>query len=120
MTSGAAGKIGPDRANATLCLIRAGSKGTFTAVAVASTILGAVPVGVDGNNVIDALFLVSRNDEDEGFDHNGGTYSVINVVEVAQSSPTQSTYAATSCICASSMRRCSSSAMASATRSSSS
>jgi len=29
----------------------------FTAVAVASTILGAVPVGVDGNKVIDALFL---------------------------------------------------------------
>jgi len=29
----------------------------FTAVAVASIILGAVPVGVDGNKVIDALFL---------------------------------------------------------------
>ena len=57
VTSGAAGKIGPDRANATLCLIRAGSKGMFTAVAVASTILGVVPVGVDGNKVIDVLFL---------------------------------------------------------------
>lgn len=29
----------------------------FTAVAVASTVLGAVPVGVDGNRIIDALFL---------------------------------------------------------------
>ena len=57
MTSGAAGKISPDRANATLWLIRAESKGMFTAVAVASTILGAVPVGGDGNKVIDALFL---------------------------------------------------------------
>ena len=57
MTSGAAGKTNPDRANATLCLSRAESMGKFTAVAVASTILGAVPVGVDGNKVIDALFL---------------------------------------------------------------
>lgn len=57
VTSGAAGKISPDRANATLCLIRTDSKGMFTAVAVASTILGAMPVGVDGNKVIDALFL---------------------------------------------------------------
>lgn len=57
MTSGVAGKVGPDRANAMLCLIRAGSKGMFTAVAVASIILGAVPVGVDGNKAIDTLFL---------------------------------------------------------------
>ena len=32
----------------------------FTAVAVASTILGAVSVGVDGNKVIVALSFVSR------------------------------------------------------------
>lgn len=57
MTSGAAGKVGPDRANATLCLLCARSKGMFTAVAVASTTLGAVSIGVDGDRVIDALFL---------------------------------------------------------------
>ena len=57
VTSGAAGNIGPDRANAMLCLTRTGSKGVFTAVAVASTILGVILVGLDGNKVIDALFL---------------------------------------------------------------
>lgn len=57
MTSGAAGKTGRDRANATLSLIRAGSEGMFSAVAVASTILGADPVGVDGNKVIETLTL---------------------------------------------------------------
>ena len=61
VTSGAAGKVGPDpaTANPRLCLIGAGSKNIFTAVAVASTRLGAVAVGVDGNKVVDALFYVS-------------------------------------------------------------
>lgn len=61
VTSGPAGSVGPERANATLRSLCAVTKGIFTAVAVASTILGAVPVGVDGNKVIDALGLVSKN-----------------------------------------------------------
>ena len=60
MTSGAAGTISPNRANATLCLTRTESKGMFSAVTVVAIILGAVSVSVDSSKVIVALSLISK------------------------------------------------------------